>query len=87
MTKKNEAFLFISECSLSYLKIAQTSEMTKENEVFLFISECSLSYLKIAQTSEMTKKIAQTSEMTKENEKNSPPLAPSQGGRTANPMH
>ena len=77
MTKKNEAFLFISECSLSYLKIAQTSEMTKENEVFLFISECSLSYLKIAQTSEMTK----------ENEKNSPPLAPSQGGRTANPMH
>ena len=77
MTMENEAFLFISECSLSYLKIAQTSEMTKENEVFLFIFECSLSYLKIAQTSEMTK----------ENEKNSPPLAPSQGGRTANPMH
>ena len=51
--------------------------MTKKNEAFLFISECSLSYLKIAQTSEMTK----------ENEKNSPPLAPSQGGRTANPMH
>ena len=77
MTKENEVFLFISECSISYLKIAQTSEMTKKNEVFLFISECSLSYLKIAQTCEMTK----------ENEKNSPPLAPSQGGRTANPMH
>ena len=31
MTKKNAVFLFISECSLSYLKIVQTSEMTKKN--------------------------------------------------------
>ncbi len=32
MTKKNAVFLFISECSLSYLKIVQTSEMTKKKE-------------------------------------------------------
>lgn len=31
MTKRNAVFLFISECSLSYLKIVQTSEMTKKN--------------------------------------------------------
>ena len=30
MTKENAVFLFISECSLSYVKIAQTSEMRKK---------------------------------------------------------
>ena len=48
MTKENTKFFFcIPECSLSYLKIVQTSGMTKENTKFFFcIPECSLSYLK-----------------------------------------
>ena len=53
-TTKKMVFLFVPECSLSYLKIVQMSETTKK-KVFLFVPEFSLSYPKIVQMSEITK--------------------------------
>ena len=53
-TTKKKVFLFVSECSLSYLKIVQMSETTKKM-VFLFVPECSLSYPRRVQMSGITK--------------------------------
>ena len=53
-TTKKKVFLFVSECSLSYLKIVQMSETTKK-KFFLFVPECSLSYPRRVQMSGITK--------------------------------
>ena len=54
MSKKSHKFFFdMPECSLSYLKIMQMSDMSKKSPKFFFdMPECSLSYLK----SDMSKK-------------------------------
>ena len=58
MSKKSHKFFFdMPECSLSYLKIMQMSDMSKKSHKFFFdMPECSLSYLKIMQMSDMSKK-------------------------------
>ena len=49
------SFRCMSECSLSYEKIAQKSDMSKKKDFFLLrcMSEYSLSYEKIVQKSDM----------------------------------
>ena len=57
MSKKKDmifSFRCMSECSISYEKIVQKSDMSKKKDFFLLrcMSECSLSYEKIVQKSD-----------------------------------